>query len=83
MADSTPGQRETGLILGVAGLNAKGADAAELHYWIRTDRAGKGLTCRCRIAHEMTDMVEKDLVASRELTVHGVLHDIFLRGSFA
>ncbi len=34
----------TGDVLGVAGLNREGADAAELHYWIRTDRAGRGLT---------------------------------------
>jgi ribosomal-protein-serine acetyltransferase len=37
-------ERETGIVLGVAGLNAQGADAAELHYWIRTDRARLGLT---------------------------------------
>ncbi|HEY1421403.1 MAG TPA: GNAT family N-acetyltransferase [Candidatus Dormibacteraeota bacterium] len=36
-------ERETGTILGVAGLNREG-DAAELHYWIRTDHAGQGLT---------------------------------------
>jgi RimJ/RimL family protein N-acetyltransferase len=37
-------ERATGMVLGVSGLNAEGSDAAELHYWIRTDRAGKGLT---------------------------------------
>jgi RimJ/RimL family protein N-acetyltransferase len=37
-------ERESGDVLGVAGLNAEGADAYELHYWIRTDRAGRGLT---------------------------------------
>ena len=36
--------RETGVALGVVGLNAEGADAAELHYWIRTDHARRGLT---------------------------------------
>jgi ribosomal-protein-serine acetyltransferase len=35
--------------LGVAGLNREEHDEAELHYWIRTDRAGKGLTTEaCR-----------------------------------
>lgn len=37
-------ERETGDVLGIAGLNREGPDAAELHYWIRTDRAGRGLT---------------------------------------
>lgn len=36
--------KESGKALGVAGLNREGADAAELHYWIRTDHAGRGLT---------------------------------------
>ena len=36
-----PGSR---LVLGVVGLNREGDDAAELHYWIRSDRAGQGLT---------------------------------------
>ena len=45
-------ERESGEALGVAGLNRQGSDAAELHYWIRTDRAGRGLTteaCRALI----------------------------------
>jgi len=40
-------------VLGIAGLNREGPDAAELHYWIRSDRAGRGLTteaCRALIA---------------------------------
>ena len=37
-------EKESGLALGVAGLNREGTDAAELHYWIRTDHAGRGLT---------------------------------------
>jgi RimJ/RimL family protein N-acetyltransferase len=37
-------ERETGDVLGVAGLNREGSDAAELHYWIRSDRTGRGLT---------------------------------------
>lgn len=37
-------ERESGAVLGVAGLNREGNHAAELHYWIRTDHAGRGLT---------------------------------------
>lgn len=37
-------ERESGNVLGVAGLNREGPDVAELHYWIRTDHAGRGLT---------------------------------------
>jgi RimJ/RimL family protein N-acetyltransferase len=39
-------------VLGVAGLNRDGAGSAELHYWIRSDRSGQGLTteaCRALI----------------------------------
>jgi RimJ/RimL family protein N-acetyltransferase len=39
-------------VLGVAGLNRNGAGSAELHYWIRSDQAGRGLTteaCRALI----------------------------------
>ncbi len=42
-------ERETGLVLGVAGLNREAPDVAELHYWIRSDHAGRGLTTEaCR-----------------------------------
>jgi ribosomal-protein-serine acetyltransferase len=42
-------ERETGIVLGVAGLNAQKRDAPELHYWIRTDHARRGLTTEaCR-----------------------------------
>lgn len=37
-------EKGSGTVLGVAGLNREGSDAAELHYWIRTDHAGRGLT---------------------------------------
>jgi ribosomal-protein-serine acetyltransferase len=37
-------ERETGMVLGVAGLNAEKGDAPELHYWIRTDHSRRGLT---------------------------------------
>jgi len=46
-------EKESGMVLGIAGLNRKGADEAELHYWIRTDHAGRGLTteaCRALVA---------------------------------
>lgn len=35
--------RADGSILGVAGLNREADRTAELHYWIRSDRAGRGL----------------------------------------
>ena len=42
-------ERETGEVLGVAGLNREKPDAAELHYWTRSDHAGRGLTTEaCR-----------------------------------
>jgi RimJ/RimL family protein N-acetyltransferase len=37
-------EKKSGLVLGVAGLNRKGNDVAELHYWIRSDHAGRGMT---------------------------------------
>lgn len=37
-------EKGTGDVLGVVGLNRAGAEAAWLHYWIRSDRAGRGLT---------------------------------------
>ena len=37
-------EKGSGMALGIAGLNRDGPDAAELHYWIRTDHAGRGLT---------------------------------------
>jgi ribosomal-protein-serine acetyltransferase len=36
--------RRDGQVLGIAGLNRDGAGSAELHYWIRTDHSGRGLT---------------------------------------
>ncbi len=42
-------ERETAAILGVMGLNAEADGSFELHYWIRSDRAGRGLTTEgCR-----------------------------------
>jgi RimJ/RimL family protein N-acetyltransferase len=36
--------RRNGQVLGIAGLNRDGVGSAELHYWIRTDHSGHGLT---------------------------------------
>jgi ribosomal-protein-serine acetyltransferase len=36
--------RRTGQVLGIAGLNRDGPGSAELHYWIRSDHVGQGLT---------------------------------------
>ena len=46
-------ERSTRQVLGVAGLNRNGDGSVELHYWIRSDHAGRGLTteaCRALIA---------------------------------
>lgn len=43
-------ERETGMVLGIAGLNADGPEAFELHYWIRTDHAKRGLTTEAALA---------------------------------
>lgn len=41
--------RAAGDVLGVVGINREGPDRAELHYWIRSDHAGRGLTTEaCR-----------------------------------
>jgi RimJ/RimL family protein N-acetyltransferase len=37
-------EKTSGMVLGVAGMNREGANAAWLHYWIRTSHAGRGLT---------------------------------------
>jgi ribosomal-protein-serine acetyltransferase len=52
-------ERETGLVLGVAGLNAEKADAPELHYWIRTDHARRGLTTEACMA--LIDWARREL----------------------
>ena len=44
--------RGSGEVLGIAGLNRDGDGSAEMHYWIRTDHSGQGLTteaCRALI----------------------------------
>jgi RimJ/RimL family protein N-acetyltransferase len=57
-------ERETGLVLGVAGFNMECTDGPELHYWIRTDHARRGLTTEG--ARALIDW------ASRELRVHRI-----------
>ena len=55
-------ERETGMVLGVAGFNAEPADSAgalELHYWIRTDHARRGLTTEACLA--LVDWARKTL----------------------
>jgi RimJ/RimL family protein N-acetyltransferase len=37
-------ERGSDLVLGVVGVDGQGDGAAELHYWIRSDHAGRGLT---------------------------------------
>lgn len=64
-------EKESGLVLGVAGLNREGNDAAELHYWIRTDHAARGLTteaCRALIewARERLWLARLTLWAGRD-----------------
>jgi RimJ/RimL family protein N-acetyltransferase len=43
-------ERTTGQVLGVAGFNCEDVAAPELHYWIRTDHAGQGLTTEASAA---------------------------------
>ena len=70
--------KASGEVLGVAGLNREGDDAAELHYWIRSDRAGRGLTteaCRALIewardelrVHRLTLWAGRENHASRRV----------------
>jgi RimJ/RimL family protein N-acetyltransferase len=64
-------ERESGEVLGVAGLNREAPDTAELHYWIRSDHAGRGLTteaCRRLIdwARASTTLSRLTLWAGRE-----------------
>jgi RimJ/RimL family protein N-acetyltransferase len=71
-------ERGTRPVLGVAGLNRDGAASAELHYWIRSDRSGKGLTteaCRALIdwaphalgVRRLTMWAGRDNAASRRV----------------
>jgi RimJ/RimL family protein N-acetyltransferase len=50
-------------VLGVAGLNRDAGDAAELHYWIRSDRAGRGLTTEA--CHASVDWARGELQLTR------------------
>jgi RimJ/RimL family protein N-acetyltransferase len=37
-------EKESGMVLGVAGINREGPNAGGMHYWIRTSHSGRGLT---------------------------------------
>jgi ribosomal-protein-serine acetyltransferase len=46
-------EQQSRQVLGIAGLNRNGDRSAELHYWIRSDHSGQGLTteaCEALIA---------------------------------
>jgi RimJ/RimL family protein N-acetyltransferase len=70
--------KATAEVLGVAGLNLELQGAADLHYWIRSDHAGQGLTteaCRALVAwardhlrlDRLTLWAGRDNVASRRV----------------
>jgi RimJ/RimL family protein N-acetyltransferase len=54
--------RSSGAVLGVAGFNNETPAAPELHYWIRTDHAGHGLTTEA--GHALTAWARSELGAS-------------------
>jgi RimJ/RimL family protein N-acetyltransferase len=71
-------ERSTGSVLGVVGLNREGGEAAELHYWMRSDHTGRGLAteaCRALIkwaprtlgVHRLTLWAGRDNHASRRV----------------
>jgi ribosomal-protein-serine acetyltransferase len=71
-------ERETGMVLGVAGFNNEPKEAPELHYWIRTDHARRGLTTEAGRAliewarrtlhtHRLTLWAGRDNAASRRV----------------
>jgi len=71
-------ERETGMVLGVAGLNTDAVEVPELHYWIRTDHSRRGLTteaCRALIewarrtlrVHHLKLWAGRDNTASRRV----------------
>ena len=51
------------MALGVAGLDRKGAAVAELHYWIRSDHAGRGLATEA--ARVLVDWARDELHLER------------------
>lgn len=64
-------ERSGGVVLGVAGLDAQEPDAPELHYWIRSDHAGRGLTTEAcgalvRWAKEVLHVTRLTLWAGRD-----------------
>jgi RimJ/RimL family protein N-acetyltransferase len=55
--------RNTGMVLGVVGLNREGERTVELSYWIRSDHAGRGLTTEACVA--VIDWAERVLHVTR------------------
>lgn len=51
------------LALGIVGLNRQGKDSPELHYWIRTDHAGRGLATEA--ARALVEWARDELHAPR------------------
>jgi RimJ/RimL family protein N-acetyltransferase len=56
-------EKESNATLGVVGLNREGKDPPELHYWIRTDHAGRGLTTEA--ARALIEWARHELHAPR------------------
>ena len=56
-------EKEEHVALGVAGLDRKGAAVAELHYWIRSDHAGRGLATEA--ARVLVDWARDELHLER------------------
>ena len=56
-------EKESDLALGIVGLNPKGTDSLELHYWIRTDHAGRGLATEA--ARALVEWARDELQAPR------------------
>jgi ribosomal-protein-serine acetyltransferase len=56
-------ERDTGVVLGVVGLNREDDRTVELSYWIRTDHAGRGLTTEAGAA--VIEWAERELHVTR------------------
>jgi RimJ/RimL family protein N-acetyltransferase len=55
--------RNTGMVLGVVGLNREDNRTVELSYWIRSDHAGRGLTTEACLA--VIEWAERELHVTR------------------
>jgi RimJ/RimL family protein N-acetyltransferase len=56
-------ERNTGMVLGVVGLNREDDRTVELTYWIRSDHAGRGLTTEASAA--VIEWAERELHVTR------------------